>query len=278
VSQTMATAIISKCTERIFKCMLLALLSLAFILPIEKVHSSERIQNITIVRGIGDYPPLEMIEDGQLTGLHIDMIRYIADKLDINVEFLSLPWGRAIQYFSSGKAHAISYYGYTKQRELHAIYHTENILSNTRWVFLALEERKNEFSFDRNLNGLEKLVIGVQHGYSHGEYFDSMKHLVRDMVLTEFDLERMLKNKRHDLAMMSHQEFLGFKKRGDFQGIVALTPSIDTDAQYLAFSRNIKLKGEGEVLAKAFAIEFRKYKNSQAYKNLLNRYQFQDYR
>jgi len=274
----MATTILSNCIDRLFQCLLLILLSLGFIWPIEKVHSSEVLQNITIVRGIGDYPPLEMEEDGQLTGLHIDMIRYIADKLDIKVEFLSLPWGRAIQYFSSGKAHAISYYGYTKQRELHAVYHTENILSNTRWVFLALEERQNEFNFDRSLKGLEKLVIGVQHGYSHGEYFDSMKHLVRDMVLTEFDLERMLKNKRHDLAMMSRQEFLGFKKRGDFQGVVALSPSIDIDPQYLAFSRNIKFKQEGEALAKAFAIEFKIYKNSQAYKDLLKRYQFQDYR
>ncbi len=268
----------SNCLDRLYQCLLLLILLLIFIWPIERIHSSEVIKSITIVRGDGDYPPLEMVERGHLTGLHIDMIRHVAEKLDINVEFLSLPWVRATQYFSTGKVHAISYYGYTKQRELHAVYHTDNILSNTRWVFLALEERKNEFNFDRSLKGLEKLVIGVQHGYSHGEYFDSLKYLVRDVVLTEFDLERMLKNKRHDLAMMSHQEFLGFKKRGDFQGIVALSPSIDIDPQYLAFSRNVKPAEEGEVLAKAFAIEFKKYKNSQEYKDLLERYHFQDYR
>jgi hypothetical protein len=32
-------------------------------------------KKLTIVRGVGSYPPLEMVENGHLTGLYIDMIR-----------------------------------------------------------------------------------------------------------------------------------------------------------------------------------------------------------
>lgn len=232
---------------------------------------------IKIVRGVGNYPPLEMVENGRLTGLHIEMIRSVAKRLNIEVEFLSLPWARAINYFSEGRAEAISYFGFTKQRATFSYFHKDNVLSDTRWVLLALDERKDEFKFNRDLEGLGDVVIGVQNQYSHGKHFDSMKHLQRDVVLNEFDLERMLKNKRHDLAMMSYQEFLGFKKRGDFKGIVALSPSIDSDPQYIAFSKLNDDGGENKALSVRFAKELKRFKASDAYNNLLDYFKFHHY-
>lgn len=232
---------------------------------------------IKIVRGIGNYPPLEMVENGRLTGLHIEMIRSVAKQLNLEVEFLSLPWARAINYFSEGRSNAIAYFGFTEQRETFSYYHRDNVLSETRWVLLALEERKDEFHFDRNLDGLGDVVIGVQNEYSHGKHFDSMKHLQRDVVLNEFDLERMLKNRRHDLAMMSYQEFLGFKKRGDFQGVVALSPSIDSDPQYIAFAKANDEDGVNKALSDRFAKGLKRFKASNEYKHLLEHFKFHLY-
>ena len=232
---------------------------------------------IKIVRGVGNYPPLEMVENGRLTGLHIEMIRSVAKRLNIEIEFLSLPWARAINYFSEGRADAISYFGFTKQRATFSYYHKDNVLSDTRWVLLALDERKDEFKFNRDLEGLGDVVIGVQNQYSHGKHFDSMKHLQRDVVLNEFDLERMLKNKRHDLVMMSYQEFLGFKERGDFKGVVALSPSIDSDPQYIAFSKTNDDVGTNKALSDRFAKELKRFKASNEYKKLLKYYKFHHY-
>lgn len=232
---------------------------------------------IQIVRGEGDYPPLEMVVNGHLTGVHIEMIRYVAKQLNVDVEFLSLPWARAINYFSEGHSNAISYFGFTEERQGFSYYHSENILSDTRWVLIALEGRKDEFQFDRNLVGLGDVVIGVQNQYSHGTHFDSMKQLQKDVVINEFDLERMLKNKRHDLAMISYQEFMGFKERGDFEGIIALSPAIDTDPQYLAFSSFKDVDGMNKELAKKFALEFRTFKKSKEYRALLEQFNFYYY-
>lgn len=232
---------------------------------------------IKIVRGIGNYPPLEMMEQGKLTGLHVEMIRHVAGRLGVKVEFLSLPWARAIKYFEEGRAHGISYFGYTKKRGEFSYYHEENVLSKTRWVLLALESRQSEFTFDRSLLGLGDVIIGVQNQYSHGAHFDNMQHLNRDVVISEFDLERMLKNQRHDLAMMSYQEFMGFKARGDFQGIVALSPVIDSDPQYLAFSKASDEDGSNAFLAKQFAAEFKRFKASETYQQLLERFDFKRY-
>lgn len=232
---------------------------------------------LKIARGSGNYPPLEMVEQGDLTGLHIDMIRHVAQKLNVNVEFLSLPWARAIKYFAEGKVDAISYYGYTQKREEFSYYQSGNILSDTRWVLIALEERKHEFVFDQNLSGLEDYIIGVQLGYSHGMHFDQMQHFKRDVAVDEFALERMLNNRRHDLAIMSYQEFLGFKQRGDFSGIVALSPSIGLDPQYLAFAKTLDVDSSREKMAKIFSEEFKLFKLSEKYRRLLHKYDFDSY-
>lgn len=245
--------------------------------PQTEGHFDKTTKIIKIARGSGDYPPLEMVEEGVLSGLHIDMIRHVAKKLNVKVEFISLPWARAVKYFYEGKVDAISYYGYTKKREEFSYYQLGNILSDTRWVLIALEERKHEFVFDRNLKGLEDYIIGVQLGYSHGMHFDEMKHFKRDVAIDEFALERMLNNHRHDLAVMSYQEFLGFKQRGDFDGIVALSPSISLDPQYLAFAKNLDVDKTREKMAKMFSEEFEVFKLSEKYKSLLKKYDFDSY-
>lgn len=234
-------------------------------------------ETLTIVRGDNDYPPLEMVEGGRLTGIHIDMIRHVADQLDIELKFLSLPWARAVKLFSSGEVDAISYFGYTQEREQYSYYHEDNILSQTRWVFIALEERAHEFKFDKALSGLEKYIVGVHHGYSYGKYLDSLKHINRDAVLNDLELELMLKKKRHDLSMISYQEFLGLKERGGFKGIVALSPSISIAPQYIAFSRVSSDHERVRRLSEVFAKEFKKFKSSSAYDELLKKYDFHRY-
>lgn len=238
---------------------------------------SNSIQKITIARGIGNYAPLEMIQKGKLTGLHIDLITYAASKLGIEVEFVPLPWGKALKAFSAGDIDAISYFGYTKERAEFAYYHAGNILSDTKWVLIALEERALEFNFDHSLTGLGDYIIGVQDGYSHGEYFDNKNELQREIVSDFKGLESNLKSKKHDLGMISYQEFLGFEEKGYFNGIVALTPEVDSDPQYIAFSRAKDAGGHLKSIAELFAKELELLKSSDEYKALLKRYNFYHY-
>lgn len=254
-------------------------LSSAFASESEFAHTlgSSSIKKITIARGIGNYAPLEMIQDGELIGLHIDLINHAATQLSIEVEFISLPWGKALKAFSAGDIDAISYFGYTKERADFAYYYAGNIISDTKWVFIALENRAEEFSFDHSLTGLNDYVIGVQDGYSHGEYFDHKKDLQRDTVSDFKDLESNLKSKKNDLAMISYQEFLGFKKKGYFNGIVVLSPVVDSDPQYIAFSRTKDENGQLKNIAELFAEKLTLFQSSDEYRALLKRYDFYHY-
>lgn len=242
----------------------------------EPIHSNS-VHKITIARGIGNYAPLEMIRDGKLTGLHVDLINYAASKLGIEVEFLSLPWGKALKAFSAGDIDAISYFSYTKERAEFTYYYEGNILSDTKWVFIALEEREQNFSIDTSLAGLEDYVIGVQEGYSYGEYFDHKDDLKRNVVVDVKDLERSLNSKTHDLAIISYQEFLAFKEQGYFEGIISLTPALSSDSQYLAFSKSKSGSSQLKNVAELFAKELELFKRSDDYRALLERYDFYHY-
>lgn len=254
-------------------------LSSAFASESESAHAiaSPSINKITIARGIGNYVPLEMIQDGKLTGLHIDLINHAAAQLSIEVEFISLPWGKALKAFTAGDIDAISYFGYTKERAKLAYYYAGNILSDTKWVLIALEERAQEFNFDHRFTGLSDYIIGVEDGYSHGEYFDHKKDLQRDTVSNFKALERNLKSKKNDLAMISYQELLGFKEQGFFDGIVALTPAVGSDPQYIAFSRAKNNSSQLRNIAELFAKELESFKNSDEYRALLKHYNFYHY-
>ena len=65
-------------------------------------------EKLSIVRGDGDYPPYEMILDGKLKGVHVDLVKRVAAKLDFKVEFESVPWSRAVAMI---EAHCFSAYG-----------------------------------------------------------------------------------------------------------------------------------------------------------------------
>lgn len=238
------------------------------------VEGESSAQKIVLVRGDGAYPPFEMMEEGQLAGLHLDIIKYAAEQLNIIVEVHSLPWKRAIKLFSEGQVDAISYFGFTEERARFSYFNDGNILSQAHKVLLVLDERKDEFEIDKNLSFLGNAVVGVQLGYSYGRHFDEMTHINKDEVVSEADVELMLNKRRHDLAIMNYQQFQGYKQRGGFHNIVALEAAFDTVAQYIAFSRTGDLDQRRKRLTEAFSTEIKRLKRSPGYDEMLRKYDF----
>ncbi|MCP4750928.1 MAG: amino acid ABC transporter substrate-binding protein, partial [Proteobacteria bacterium] len=66
-------------------------------------------EDVLFARVNANYAPFEMVVDGKLTGLHIELVYATASRLGVNVEFQSLPWKRAIHMVEIGTADAITY-------------------------------------------------------------------------------------------------------------------------------------------------------------------------
>jgi len=70
-----------------------------------------------IVGGDYDYPPYSFFDkNGDLKGLDIDLIRIIAQKIDVEVEFVFTPWDEAINNLKSGKIDILLAAIYTEDR------------------------------------------------------------------------------------------------------------------------------------------------------------------
>ena len=61
------------------------------------------------MRGDDDYPPNEMEVDGKLTGIHIDVVRAVAENLGLKIVFKSVPWDRAVEMIQRHQKRYLSF-------------------------------------------------------------------------------------------------------------------------------------------------------------------------
>ena len=158
-------------------------------------------RELLIVRGDGYYPPYEMIIEGRLTGFHVDVVTSVAARLELQAEFMTVPWKRAIYMVKMGNADAITYMSKTKERSEFAYFHN-NILSNTEEGFFILNDQVNKIEYTGNFHQLSSFIIGKLAGYSYGPSFDEVNYLEQsDSAKTEDQLLNMLIKKRIDVAI-----------------------------------------------------------------------------
>ncbi len=227
-------------------------------------------QSLLIVRGDGYYPPNEMVEAGELIGIHIEMIRSVAQQLNINVHFSSVPWRRAVRMLESGPADAITYMRKTPERELFGLFLEGNILSNSQNAFFVLKDRHPQIIYGGDLKNLAGMTFGVLQGYSYDDLFDNVNYLDKlDIARNEEQLLTLLLAKRIDVAVANVERFRFIAhKEKLFRQIRLLTPPLTDNPTYLVFSRQKKLNRT----AQRFADKMAQYKRSNAYKKLINRY------
>lgn len=226
---------------------------------------------ITVVRGDESYPPFEMVVDGQLTGLHIDLVEAAAKKLGAKVKWQSLPWKRALRMVELGQADAVTYITRTPEREAWAVFLAGNVLSNSEVRFIVLQEKAGRIKFDGNLaRFVERYTPIVVRGFAYGkEELDRSRKLEGSNMQ---DVVRMLRAGHSDIAVLNWGDFVGaFKDTPELAAVAPLNPPLQTQQNYIAFSRINK----DEDLARRFAAALLDVKNSAEYAALLRRYRLE---
>ncbi len=225
-------------------------------------------EELLIVRVNANYIPYEMVFDGKLTGLHVDLVNATARRLGIKVRFKSLPWKRAIQMIKTGNADAITYIGKTPEREKFVCYDDGNILSSSAYGFICLKNRASSIKYNGDLISVFEYKIGVQRGYSYGPAFDKTRYL-NTLVVDKVDqFLALLLNGRVDLAVIDEPEYLQNRSVGQWQKITFLKPDIIKQNFYIGFSRVKKL----ERLTVKFAKELTAFKRTKEYQTILTKY------
>lgn len=229
-------------------------------------------EKLKIVRGNGNYFPKEYIEDGKLKGIHIDILDAVAKKLNVELEFESLPWNRALFAVENGQADALSYVSKTKDREAYLLFLTGNVLSSSHTYPIVLAENKSKITFDGDIDSLKKLVVAVGAGYQYGEPFDSAKELSRYTLTSpsQTQLTDLLLRKRVDIIIGSRRNLRQVYSEQEIEtNFHIFNHPIATDHSYLGFSK----KSANVTIADAFAEAIIEFKSSDRYKTLIRKYE-----
>ncbi len=245
---------------------------LGFGMPAHSGIAAYAQENLIIVRDDGMYPPNEVVMNGELAGIHIDLIRTVAEILNLDITFQSLPWKSAIDMLQSGQADAITYLNPTPEREQFAIFLDENTLSEQTFVLLTTPRVASLIESPLDFEQLRQFVpIGIQTAHSTGPQVARLDGLYQYDVDTLPQLITLLRSGRIPLAFVCWQEF-----HEQYQGTLAMEelvpvyPPIYSTKAYIAFSK----VRQHEELAQQFANALHDFKQTPEYGKLLGRYQF----
>ncbi len=241
---------------------------IVFVMALSFNNSGLMAEELTVVRIEANYPPYEMVIDGKLTGLHIDLVYAVAKRIGIKVNFKSVPWKRAINMVKKGTADAITYIGKTPEREEFIYYNDGNILSSSAYGFIILKNRIDEIKYTGELDSVEGYSIGVQLGYSYGAKFDNAKNLKKHVVNKSDQLIALLLKGRDDLAVIDEPKYLQNRHKEQWSEITFLKPDIINRHFYIGFS---KAKTQ-EALMLKFAQDLTAFKKTTDYQTILKKY------
>jgi polar amino acid transport system substrate-binding protein len=212
-----------------------------------------------------------MVVDGELTGIHIELIREVADQLNLTVTFTAFPWPRAIDMMKKGHADAITFMSPTEERKRFGYFLPGNILSTAPVGLVTLKETAPRIEFTGDLRALERYKIGTIRGYSYGEAFDQATWLKKDNGATnDRQLLRKLKAGRFEIVVAYiHDIVYEAQTTGILNDIKILRPHLSQGhANYLVFSK----ANHHASLAQRFADTLIAFKSTPRYRELLREF------
>lgn len=251
------------------------ILLLVIIISYLNISFAKGQRKIVIVRGDGNYPPEEFTSKGKLQGLHIDIIREVAKRLNFRIEFISVPWTRALHLIETGHADAITYIKKTEKRSKFIYFDLNNMISVAKLGLFALRKNKNEIKYNGDLKNLKKFRIGVLRGYAVSDAFDNASFLNKKFSATkESQLIQQVLLGLVDIGVANHKtiNFLISAKKVQTK-IYFIKPVLLTMPIYIGFSRKRNL----ERLAVKFGNELIEFKKTMKYKLILRKWNV-DYR
>lgn len=192
---------------------------------------------LVVARADFQSPPLEYEQNGQVLGLHADLVHGAAARLGLEVEFRSVPWARALHLARTGRVDAVTFVTRTPEREKYLLFLDGNVLHSVRNVFIALAGSAAANRWTGEVASLAGLRVGLVREFSFGEAFDTAPGVQRVEVEHLDLLWDLLLRDRADVLLSEERSFWE-RLRGNDLGasFVTLEPPLAIEPQYLAFS------------------------------------------
>ena len=203
-------------------------------------NASARLLLVTL-----DYPPYEYVEQGEVKGLAVNVVRELFRRLDEEIEIQSLPWARSLKMVELGNADAIFTAYRTPEREAYLNYTDEVLMPQEVSLFVLKSSSLKKYE---NLAALTDYQFAARFGVSYGAAFDQA---VTDGVIGNIHrvsdgdtVIRLLLNERADIVIFNRLGgYYRFRNLGVANQVRELEPPLQSVPSYIAFSKKRRLAG-----------------------------------
>ncbi len=133
---------------------------------------------------VGDdaFPPYSYEENNKLQGIDVDIIKEMAERLNLDIAIRLVPWKRLIKMTQDGQCDGSFSLFHTKNRESFALYAFSQPIHVSRFPLFFRKDKIIQFNTIEDLYGK---TIGINRGFSISEAFDSAVEQGKIIVNTE---------------------------------------------------------------------------------------------
>ncbi|QGY39098.1 transporter substrate-binding domain-containing protein [Pseudodesulfovibrio cashew] len=212
-----------------------------------------------------DYPPYEYVEDGEVKGINLDLIREAFRRMGVTPYFEPRPWKRAIYQLQAGEILALSSGFKTPEREKFALFPAP-LAMETNVIACRAGLNANVHS----LEDIRDLRVGVVSAYVYGDPFDSMTGLNKVEAQSSEHLLRMLLENRVDVAVGNKAVFRYLALKLNREKDIRIAYVLGSQPLYVMFS---KIRGPKTAeLAKRFGNVMKGMVKDGTFDRILKRY------
>lgn len=200
-----------------------------------------------------DYPPFMVNENGSTSGMNVDIVRAVFDRMELSVQIDFYPVSRCLKMMEKSETDGMFSLKKTPDRERSMVFPEQALLLQD-YVFFKL--KNTDVTFVGDLLSLIGNSIGVVDNTSYGPLFDKA---VKEKVLTKIDSSssfeltfKKLIAGRMDVVLCSRIVGLSIIKTLGYENeIVIIGPPVETVPSYLSFSRKANARQLAERFDKA---------------------------
>ncbi|WP_031480425.1 substrate-binding periplasmic protein [Maridesulfovibrio frigidus] len=155
--------------------------SIIFILALSFLMSTiAQAQNDVLRVGFSEHPPWKILEeDGIPKGIDTTLLRLLADRMNLRLEFIVYPYTRSLKLMESGKLDIMTGVLKRPDREKYLYFISPPYKNHSNKTFFVL---KGQESSIKSYEDLYQMRIGTGHGSKYFPQFDNDKRITKDVV------------------------------------------------------------------------------------------------
>lgn len=183
-----------------------------------------------------DFPPYVYIENNEIKGFNVDLLKEIFKQMDMEIKIKIMPWARALSRIEKGETDAMFPLFKTKEREIFTDYSDAFTTEDTALFVL----KDSPIKWNGNLNDLTQYRFGRVRGYSSGTKIDELikenKIILDEVDKTNKNIKKLLGG-RFDIMIEAQYVALHELNKMGKSDKVRMLAIVQQNLSHLGFSK-----------------------------------------